>query len=79
MAAVRRIDGLIAGYLDGAPAGATLILTSDHGNIEDSTSRSHTRNPVPLLAVGPLAAEFSNLSSILDVTPRILDCLNADG
>lgn len=75
--ALRRIDGLIAGYLEQAPSGATLILTSDHGNIEDSVSRSHTRNPVPLLAVGPLAPRLADLESILDVTPCILDCLTS--
>ncbi len=29
-----------------------LILTSDHDNIEDSRTRTHTKNPVPFVAVG---------------------------
>jgi hypothetical protein len=32
--------------------GATLFLTSDHGNIEDNTVRTHTRNRVPCLVLG---------------------------
>ena len=26
-----------------------LLITSDHGNIEDISKKSHTKNPVPLL------------------------------
>lgn len=29
-----------------------LVLTSDHGNIEDASTRRHTLNPVPLVAFG---------------------------
>ena len=66
------VDGFLAGLLDALPQGATLVLSSDHGNLEDSTTRSHTRNPVPLLAVGPGAQEFRSARSITDVTPRLL-------
>jgi len=30
----------------------TIVLTSDHGNCEDLTTKAHTRNPVPLLVLG---------------------------
>jgi 2,3-bisphosphoglycerate-independent phosphoglycerate mutase len=70
--AVRRLDGLIGGVLAGAGPELTVLLTSDHGNLEDAATRSHTRNPVPLLAVGPAASRFRGATSILDVTPRIL-------
>lgn len=39
------------------PRGGTLFLTSDHGNLEDLGSRSHTRHPVPAVALGPGSAE----------------------
>ena len=53
-------------------AGLLLILTSDHGNIEDMGTRGHTRNPVPLIALGPGADEFkANMASLVDITPRI--------
>lgn len=52
--------------------GMLLILTSDHGNIEDMSTRGHTRNLVPLIAVGPGAEEIkANASSLMDITPRI--------
>lgn len=52
--------------------GMLLILTSDHGNIEDMSTRGHTRNPVPLIAIGPGAEEIkANAASLIDITPRI--------
>jgi hypothetical protein len=55
------------------PAGILLVITSDHGNIEDMGVRGHTRNPVPLIAVGPEASTFlANARSLTDITPRII-------
>lgn len=51
--------------------GATLVVTSDHGNIEDLSSKGHTRNPVPLLVAGPGAGEFTGATSLLDVAPGV--------
>jgi 2,3-bisphosphoglycerate-independent phosphoglycerate mutase len=52
----------------------TLILTSDHGNLEDLHARGHSRNPVPLLTWGKhgkfLRAKIKSLS---DVTPALLE------
>ena len=48
------------------------LLCSDHGNIEDTTTRSHTKNPVPLVALGTGAERFQSLGSLTDVTPAIL-------
>jgi len=50
-----------------------LIITSDHGNIEDMGTRGHTFNQVPLLAIGPQSEKIlTNTSTLLQVTPRIL-------
>lgn len=50
-----------------------VILTSDHGNIEDLSFRGHTRNPVMTLLFGAgSAAARTRLSSILDIYPLIL-------
>lgn len=52
----------------------TLVLTSDHGNIEDLSGPLHTTNPVPLLVWGKhrtlLAEQINDLSQ---VTPQILN------
>lgn len=60
------IDGLLAGLLPGL-GGTTLVLTSDHGNLEDLSSSRHTVNPVPLLAVGPGADAFAGASDLMQV------------
>lgn len=77
--ALARIDGLLAGALAHLPPDCTLVLTSDHGNVEDDSHTRHTRNPVPLLALGPQAPSFVDLGSLRDVTPRILACLGQSG
>ena len=75
-AAAARLDGLLAGLTAAAPPDLTVLLTSDHGNLEDSANRLHTRNPVPLLAAGPAAGRFAGLRSILDVAPAVVACLH---
>ncbi len=53
-----------------------LLLVSDHGNIEATDRRGHSHNPVPWLAVGCAAERaLSDCSSLLDVTPKILELL----
>ena len=52
--------------------GRLLLLCSDHGNIEDLSIRTHTRNPVPLVAKGTNAEQFRPLRSLQDVTPAII-------
>ncbi len=69
---IARLDGLLAGLREAAPGDLTVVVTSDHGNLEESSSKIHTRNPVPLLAFGPAAERFADARSILDVTPRLL-------
>lgn len=54
-------------------AGITLLMTSDHGNIESVNERGHTRNPVPFVAFGPREARLrARVDSLCDVTPAIL-------
>jgi 2,3-bisphosphoglycerate-independent phosphoglycerate mutase len=55
------------------PKQQLVIVSSDHGNLEDLSTRSHTRADVPLLAYGMGAQAFvEGARSILDVTPRLL-------
>lgn len=79
-AALGRLDGLLAGLFAGMRAAGdgnlTVLLTSDHGNLEEASHRRHTRNPVPLLAVGPDAAAFGDLGRLDEVTPRVLSRLD---
>ncbi|PEN15184.1 peptidase [Longibacter salinarum] len=54
------------------PAKECLVITSDHGNIEDLSQKQHTRYPVPFIALGRGAHAFENVQSLTDVTPAIL-------
>ena len=57
------------------PKEVTLVLCSDHGNIEDLATKTHTLNPVPLFVHGPGAPLFSQVQSIMGITPSILETL----
>lgn len=69
------LDRFFAGLLDELSPRDLLLVTSDHGNIEDLGTKSHTRNPVPLVAWGTGAAAFSECESLLDVTPALVELL----
>lgn len=52
----------------------TLLITSDHGNLEDSTTQLHTSNPVPLLTLGYGSAGLRDkVESLEDVCPAVID------
>lgn len=70
------LDRLISGLLTRIDRDdITLIVTSDHGNIEDLSIRTHTLNPVPLAVYGPAATCFKEVRSLTDVVPAILGAL----
>ncbi len=48
------------------------LLCSDHGNIEDNSTKRHTINPVPLVALGTKAETFCSAENLSDITPSIL-------
>jgi len=53
-----RLDQFLGAILAYRSAETTLVVCSDHGNMEDASTKAHTSNPVPLLAVGPAAKSF---------------------
>lgn len=60
-------------------ASATVMLTSDHGNVEDLSARNHTLNDVPTLAWGAGRARVrERVRTLADITPTILELLNAE-
>ena len=54
------------------PADARVLICSDHGNVEDLSTRSHTLNPVPVLYFGPPAPELESLATVADVGRAVL-------
>lgn len=69
-------DRFLWELIDKKGPGTTIVLSSDHGNIEDLSIKTHTRNRVPLAVIGPGAGTFAGAESILDVTPAILGALD---
>ncbi len=69
------LDRFLISLLAAVEDETTVLVTSDHGNLEDLTVRTHTRNPVPLLVVGPEAEAFRHVDAITGVTPAILSAL----
>lgn len=53
----------------------TLVITSDHGNLEDLSTKTHTRNEVPLFVLGENAGSFSKVESLIGVKKAILSTL----
>jgi len=72
---VRLLDRFLESLLERVDLDrVTVILASDHGNLEDLATKSHTVNPVPLLAWGPWAGEIAGrCRTLADVTPAIVD------
>jgi len=69
------LAGLLAGWDDDA---GLILLTSDHGNLEDLSTRRHTANPVPGLVIGAaeLRRSFSaGLHDLTGVAPAIMNLL----
>lgn len=70
------LGGLLAAWDDAA---CLILITSDHGNLEDLSTRGHTANPVPALVIGApeLREPFcAALRTLTDVAPAILAALD---
>jgi 2,3-bisphosphoglycerate-independent phosphoglycerate mutase len=77
-AAVRALttfDGFARAVIAQRPDDAQIFICSDHGNVEDLSTRSHTTHPVPVLAFGP--ADASRISNVADVGAEVLRLLGA--
>jgi 2,3-bisphosphoglycerate-independent phosphoglycerate mutase len=66
------IGSLLSSWL---PSDGLIFITSDHGNLEDTNTRGHTRNLVPGIVIGPehLRTYFTEtLNDLTDIAPSIL-------
>ncbi len=77
---LKDIDAALGGVLNSfGPNDGLLLLTSDHGNVEDLSVRTHTRNAVPLLVAGGGHAGFAaRCRSIGDVAAACFAYLGVD-
>ena len=70
------LDTFFGSLLDNLdPSKDLLLISSDHGNLENLSIKTHTRNRVPLVAYGAGAEAFRNADSLLDVTPTLVDLM----
>jgi hypothetical protein len=79
VAYLERFDQVMAGLLDAWDDDEGLIvITSDHGNLEDLSIRHHTENDVPTVVIGAARHAFAEgLAALTDIMPRTLAALNA--
>ena len=74
---LQNLAAMIRGVLDGIDLRQTsVILTSDHGNIEDLSTRNHTLNRVPTIVWGADKEHIAErIKSLADITPAIVETL----
>ena len=76
-AVLKNLAGVIRGVLTRVDLNRTsVILTSDHGNIEDLSSRNHTLNQVPTIVWGANRERIADrIKTLADITPAIVQTL----
>jgi 2,3-bisphosphoglycerate-independent phosphoglycerate mutase len=70
--ALGRLDGFLRALVAGLDSAVSLVVTSDHGNVEDLGTRNHTLAPVPVLGFGPAAAELEGVRDLTGIAPLLL-------
>jgi len=69
---IKLLDSFILEIIKLLPNDSTLMITSDHGNIEDLSIKTHTKNKVPLLVFGKRKEVFYDVDSIVKIYPAIM-------
>lgn len=73
------LDAFFDALLDDfRPSKELLLVTSDHGNVEDPSRKTHTLAPVPLVAYGRGARAFAGVEALTGVVPAALEALSVD-
>jgi len=74
---VERLDAVLAGLLEAwDDAAGLIVITSDHGNLEDLSHKHHTLNRVPTFVIGSARRSFAeSLSDLTHFAPAILKAL----
>ena len=71
---LERFDEFLSGLLESFDFDNTLLMiVSDHGNIEDLSTKSHTRNQVPCILVGKHSHQLAKrIKNLTHITPAII-------
>jgi 2,3-bisphosphoglycerate-independent phosphoglycerate mutase len=83
--AVQAVDDLLGKVCEATrKVGGALLITADHGNVEqmvdpehDQPHTAHTTNPVPFVYVGTRSAEMTD-GSLRDIAPTMLALLDLE-
>ena len=74
---LEQIDRFLQQLIKNLKDKATIIITSDHGNIEDLSIKTHTKNNVPTIIIGDHSSNLkNNIKYITDITPAIISEFN---
>ena len=74
-------DGVLGGLLDEMTEELLILITSDHGNMEDLSTRKHTGANVPMIVIGERAAREKFTRGMTDLThvaPAIWEMVMGD-
>lgn len=69
------LDEFLSVIIDQKRPEDVLVITSDHGNLEDLSTKTHTRNKVPLFVIGKKASVFNTITGLTDLKDRIMQVL----
>ncbi len=75
--ALHRLDRFLRALVAGLGPDDALVVTSDHGNLEDLTTRNHTLARVPVLGFGRAAPLVEAVTDLTGVAPLLLGLAGA--
>jgi hypothetical protein len=69
----RELDDFLSALVDELDLESTsLVVCSDHGNFEDFSCKTHTRNDVPTLLWGPIRDYFDSRTQLDSISPAVV-------
>jgi hypothetical protein len=77
--ALSRLDRFLRALLARLGPEDALVVASDHGNLEDLSTRNHTLAPVPVLGFGRAAAAIGGVRDLTHLAPLLLHLAGSGG
>jgi hypothetical protein len=71
--ALERLDAFLRALVVRLGPEDALVVTSDHGNLEDLSTRNHTLAPVPVLGFGRAATRLGAVRDLTGLAPLLLE------
>ncbi|WP_312422959.1 metalloenzyme [Anaerospora hongkongensis] len=75
----RQLDEFLCAVRDSVSSDMTVVITSDHGNFEDLSVKTHTNHAVPTIIMGSRCQEAATqINDLTHITPVILSLLKGE-